>query len=142
VIDFRQARLRSNPRFRLVPYDGLQTPELNAFGCLRDDPDFFVTKLREFMCRPEFAALTPKLEYSMLGRSYALGHEPDLEDWLFEKPRRTATNPDWPWAVGIRALGPQYPQPSPLDNQKATSIDSGARGQIASRLLRLQVRLC
>jgi hypothetical protein len=41
VIDFRQARLRSNPRFRLVPCDGLQTPELNAFGCLRDDPDFF-----------------------------------------------------------------------------------------------------
>jgi len=65
-----------------------------------DDPDFFVTTLREFLCRPEFAALTPKLEYSMLGRTYALGHEPDLEDWLFKKPRLTATNPKWPWAVG------------------------------------------
>ena len=64
-----------------------------------DDPDFFVTTLREFLCRPEFAALTPKLEYSMLGRTYALGHEPDLEDWLFKKPRLTATNPEWPWAV-------------------------------------------
>src|SRR5690349_19870270 len=63
------------------------------------DAEFFVVALREFLHRPEFAALTPKLEYSMLGRTYALGHEPDLEDWLFQKPRRTASNPEWPWAV-------------------------------------------
>lgn len=72
-----------------------------------DDPGFFVGRLREFLLKPAFAALTPKLEYSMLGRTYALGHEPDLEDWLFEKPRRTVTNSDWPWAVWypLRRLG-------------------------------------
>ena len=48
---------------------------------------------------PEFAALTPKLEYSMLGRTYALGHEPDLQDWLLEKPKRAVTNRDSLWAV-------------------------------------------
>src|SRR5712692_386891 len=63
------------------------------------DADFFVMALREFLNRPEFAALTPKLEYSMLGRTYALGHEPDLEDWLFEKPKRAVTNKACPWAV-------------------------------------------
>ena len=72
-----------------------------------DDPDFFVGRLREFLQRPEFAALTPKLEYSMLGRTYALGHEPDLADWLFEKPKRSVTNPESPWAVWypLRRLG-------------------------------------
>ena len=35
----------------------------------------------------------------MLGRTYALGYEPDLEDWLLQKPRRTVSNPEWPWAV-------------------------------------------
>ena len=64
-----------------------------------DIPDFFVSRLREFLKNGQFAALTPKLEYSMLGRSYALGHEPDLEDWLFEKPKRAVTNPVAPWAV-------------------------------------------
>ena len=35
----------------------------------------------------------------MIGRTYALGHEPDLEDWLLRKPRRNALNPALPWAV-------------------------------------------
>jgi hypothetical protein len=64
-----------------------------------DAPDFFVVRLREFLQRAEFAGLTPKLEYSMLGRTYALGHEPDIEDWLLEKPKRTVTNRESPWAV-------------------------------------------
>jgi len=64
-----------------------------------DDAGFFVGRLRELLLKPEFAALTPKLEYSMLGRTYALGHEPDLDDWLLEKPKRTVTDPASPWAV-------------------------------------------
>jgi chlorite dismutase len=64
-----------------------------------EDPDFFVSKLRDFLRKAEFASLTPKLEYSMLGRTYSLGHEPDLDDWLFEKPRRNATDKASPWAV-------------------------------------------
>ena len=64
-----------------------------------ENPDFFVTTLREFLLRPPFDALTFKPEYTMLGRTYALGYEPDLEDWLLVKPRRTVTNPEWPWAV-------------------------------------------
>ena len=64
-----------------------------------DEPDFFVDGLRKFLKRPEFAVLTPKLEYSMLGRTYALGHEPDLDDWLFERPKRTVTQREFPWAV-------------------------------------------
>jgi hypothetical protein len=72
-----------------------------GIGLLTWDADagFFAGRLREFLLKPVFAALTPKLEYSMLGRTYALGHEPDLDDWLFEKPKRAVSDPAWPWAV-------------------------------------------
>ena len=45
------------------------------------------------------AGLTLKPNYSMFGRTYALGYEPDLREVLLERPQRTVTNPDWPWAV-------------------------------------------
>lgn len=64
-----------------------------------DDPDFFVSTVRPLLLREPFSSLTPKLEYSMLGRTYSLGHEPDLDDWLFDKPRRNATDPESRWAV-------------------------------------------
>jgi len=41
MIEVRQARLRSNPRYRLVPYDELQTTDREAFRSLSEDPDFF-----------------------------------------------------------------------------------------------------
>lgn len=64
-----------------------------------EDPDFFVRRLRPFLASGPFDRLSPKLEFSMLGRSYALGHEPDLEEVLLDRPRRSVTNPAWPWAV-------------------------------------------
>lgn len=64
-----------------------------------EDPGFFVNEARTFLQKHPFAGLAPKPEYSMTGRTYAIGHEPDLENWLLEKPRQTVLNPEWPWAV-------------------------------------------
>jgi Chlorite dismutase len=64
-----------------------------------EDPNFFISTVRTILSREPFASLTQKLEYSMLGRTYSLGHEPDLNEWLFDKPRRNATNPEFQWAV-------------------------------------------
>jgi len=64
-----------------------------------ENADFFVTTLRHFLLQPAFGALTPKLEYSMLGRTYSLGYEPDLNDWLLHKAPRTVLNPQMRWAV-------------------------------------------
>jgi len=64
-----------------------------------EDPAFFVTRLREVLrCEP-FAGLDHKAELTMIGRTYSSGFEPDLEDWLLHRPRRTVLNPAWPWAV-------------------------------------------
>src|ERR1700730_9037185 len=41
MIEVREARLRSNPRYRLVPYDQLQASDRHAFRSLSEDSDFF-----------------------------------------------------------------------------------------------------
>lgn len=41
MIDLRGVRLRSNPHLRLVPYDRLQAPQIEALRSLSEDPDFF-----------------------------------------------------------------------------------------------------
>jgi chlorite dismutase len=35
----------------------------------------------------------------MVGRTYAHGYEPDLEEALLHKPRRKVLDPEWPWAI-------------------------------------------
>src|SRR5690606_16241735 len=63
------------------------------------DPADFLDVLRPLLNQGPFASLTSKPMYTMFGRTYALGYEPDLEDTLTGRPTRTALNPDWPWAV-------------------------------------------
>ena len=35
----------------------------------------------------------------MMGRSYALGHEPQLSEWLLGCAAPRVTSPDMPWAI-------------------------------------------
>ena len=48
---------------------------------------------------PGFSTLVQKPEYTMLGRTYAIGYEPDLPEVLVHRPKRTVLNPAWPWAI-------------------------------------------
>jgi len=66
---------------------------------MSEEPAHFVEEVRPLVNRAPFAELTFRPEFTMLGRSYASGYEPNLEDWLLQKPRRNALNPDCPWAV-------------------------------------------
>ncbi len=66
---------------------------------MSETPDFFVTTLRRFLNQPPFVNLTPKPEYTMLGRTYTLGYETDLVDTLIDRPRRKIIDPAWSWAV-------------------------------------------
>lgn len=46
---------------------------------------------------------TPKLSYrpemTMTGRTYSSGREPNLEEWLLNRPLQNVLNPDFPWAI-------------------------------------------
>jgi|SRR5690606_4041532 len=64
-----------------------------------EDPDFFVTTLREVFNSRPFDALEYKPEFDMLGRSYSIGYEPDLENVLLQRPLRRLLDPENRWAV-------------------------------------------
>jgi chlorite dismutase len=64
----------------------------------------------------------------MLGRTYALGYEPDLAEVLFHRPTRTVLNSAWPWAVWypLRRNG-QFAQLS-AEEQRVILAEHGAIG--------------
>jgi len=66
---------------------------------MSENPDYFVNQARSLLLQEPFISLTQKPEMTMIGRTYSTGREPNLEDWLLKKPRRTALNAAVPWAI-------------------------------------------
>jgi chlorite dismutase len=85
--------------FEGVLYADINDPQGVALLAIHEDPDYFITGLRQLLNQPPFTTLPPKPEYTMLGRTYSLGYEQDLEATLLTRPRRRALDPEWPWAV-------------------------------------------
>ncbi|MDQ3488856.1 MAG: chlorite dismutase family protein, partial [Acidobacteriota bacterium] len=71
---------------------------------------------------------SPKPELSMFGRTYSLGYEPDLQDTLTGRPRRTVLNPDWRWGIWypLRRSG-SFAQ-LPADQQRTILAEHGTIG--------------
>jgi len=84
-------------RMGATVYEDVNDPTGCALLTWTQDPAEFVTKLRPAIADLDNAII--KSEYTMLGRSYSLGYEPDLNEALVDRPVRHASNPDWPWAV-------------------------------------------
>ncbi|MEZ4767147.1 MAG: chlorite dismutase family protein [Caldilineales bacterium] len=82
-----------------VLYADINDSQGIALLTFSEDPDFFLTDLRSFLNRPPFVALHPRPEYTMLGRTYALGYEEDLEHSLLTRPRQKVCDPAMPWAI-------------------------------------------
>lgn len=82
-----------------VLYEEIGDPRGIGVLSMSEDPARFTGPLRAVLGGPPFRDMEPKPEYSMLGRTYALGHEPDLEDWLLHRPRRAVLDPAADWAV-------------------------------------------
>ncbi len=98
---------------------------LLTFG---EDPSLFVDRVRPLLKQPPFASLVQKPEYTMLGRTYSLGYEPDLIDVLLHRPRRTVLNRAWPWAIWypLRRSG-RFAQ-LPPEEQRVILAEHGAIG--------------
>jgi len=80
-------------------YEDVNDPRGVALLTLSEDPAFFLDRVRPMLNGPPFRPLVQKPEYTMLGRTYSIGYEPDLEEILLNRPRRTVLNPEWKWAV-------------------------------------------
>jgi chlorite dismutase len=111
-----------------VVYEDLHDPYGIALLTMSEDPALFLDQVRPMLNKAPFNQLRLKPEYTMLGRSYALGYEPDLEKKLLHMPRQRALNGDWPWAVWypLRRSG-AFTQ-LPEDKQKAILKEHGTIG--------------
>jgi len=88
-----------NANMDIVLYADINDPYGIGLLSLSQDPDFFVSELREFLNSSSFMELTQKPEMTMLGRTYTLGYEPDLEKTLLTGPRAKVLDPEWSWAI-------------------------------------------
>ena len=111
-----------------VLYEDVNDPRGVAIVTLSQDPAEFVGPLRTVLNAPPFAALTQKPEYTMLGRTYSLGYEPDLTETLLDRPRRTVLTPAWNWSVWypLRRSG-RFAQ-LPVEEQRVILAEHGAIG--------------
>jgi chlorite dismutase len=116
-------------RIEAVLYADINDAKGVGVLAMNEDPAFFATRLRELLGADPFAGLARKAEFSMLGRTYASGFEPDLEDWLLRRPRRTVLNPGYPWAIWypLRRTG-AFARLSPQE-QGAILKEHGALGR-------------
>jgi chlorite dismutase len=92
-------RALETSRVEAVLYHDVNDPRGVAVLGMSEDPAFFVGPFRELLNAGPFGELRLKPELTMAGRSYASGFEADLDEWLLRRPRRTALNPAWPWAI-------------------------------------------
>lgn len=66
---------------------------------MTESADVLVTEVRELLNSEPFDVLDHRPEFTMLGRSYATGYEPDLDHALVDRPKGNVLNPDWPWGI-------------------------------------------
>ena len=84
-----------------------------------EDPGYIVDQLHPILNAKELQQMTFKEEYTMLGRTYSIGYESDLENVLLKRPAQRVCDPSTPWAVyyPVRRSG-QFEQQSREDQRK------------------------
>lgn len=108
-------------KLNAVLYEDLNHPTGIGLLYMVEDPTSLLAGSRDLLksliahCR-----LTYRPEMTMIGRTYSSGREPNLEEWLINKPRNNALNPDFPWAIW-------YPL---RRNPAFYQLDSSDRGRI------------
>jgi chlorite dismutase len=112
-----------------VLYEDLHDPGGIGVLTVSSQPDHFLEVVRPLLTSGPFQDLALKPQFTMFGRTYALGYEPDLQDTLIDRPRRTVLNPAWNWGVWypLRRSG-RFAQ-LPADEQRTILAEHGAIGR-------------
>jgi chlorite dismutase len=83
-----------------VLYDDLNHPTGIGVLFMAEDPAALMTESRTLLLKAqETPDLLYRSEMTMTGRTYSSGREPNLEEWLLNKPLQNVLNPDFPWAI-------------------------------------------
>lgn len=111
-----------------VLYADINDPYGIGLLVLNESPDYYVTELREFLNNSTFMEYSPKPDLTMLGRTYSLGYEPELEKTLLSGPRTKALDPQWPWAIWYPLRRDKSFETLSEDEQRAVLGDHGKLG--------------
>ena len=87
-------------RLNAVLYDDFNNPTGIGVLFITEDPAVLTTDARDLLA--DFQRVTNALyraEMTMIGRTYSSGREPNLEEWLLNRPLQNALNPEFPWAI-------------------------------------------
>lgn len=81
-----------------VIYQDVNNPYGIGLLSFSEAPADFVDAVRPAIGESE-VDLTLNPDFTMLGRTYASGYEPNLGYWLLQRPQETVLNEAWPWAI-------------------------------------------
>jgi len=82
-----------------VLYEDINDPTGVGLLTLNEAPERFIEAYRPLLNSKPFAELRPKPEYTMLGRTYAIGYESDLVEALITRPFNRVVDPELRWAI-------------------------------------------
>ena len=82
-----------------VVYRDVNDPRGCGLLAYREDPAYFVEAIQPIFSAGEMRAARIRPEFTMLGRTYSIGYETDLEEVLLHRSARRVCDPSTPWAV-------------------------------------------
>ncbi len=87
-------------RLNAVLYDDLNCPTGIGVLFAAENPEALMAASRALLLKTqETSDFSYRPEMTMLGRTYSSGREPNLEEWLINKPLQNVLNPNFPWAI-------------------------------------------
>lgn len=116
-----------------VVYEDINDPFGVGLLTFSEQPAFFLDTMRPLLRQAPFAQLAPKPELTMLGRTYALGNEDNLERSLLVRPIEKVCDPKMPWAVWYPLRRAGSFEQLPPQEQRVILMEHGGIGHAYGR---------
>jgi chlorite dismutase len=92
-------KLLQQRRIPGVVYADTMQPRGVGLLTWHEDPAHFVRDVRPLFGHDGLRRVAMRPSFGMMGRTYSLGHEPDLEHALLRRPIEYVLSEGWPWHV-------------------------------------------
>jgi chlorite dismutase len=112
-----------------VVYEDLNDPTGIGLLTFDEDPGYFLEVVRPLVVGEAFASLRFREEFTMLGRTYSMGWEADLEEALITRPKGRLCSPELPWAIWYPLRRSGAFEELPEKEQRAVLAEHGGVGQ-------------
>jgi hypothetical protein len=112
-----------------VLYEDLNDPTGIGLLTFDEDPGYFLDVVRPLMAGAALSDLRYREELTMLGRTYSMGWEADLEEALITRPRGRLCSPELPWAIWYPLRRSGAFEELPEKEQRAVLAEHGGVGR-------------